>query len=70
MPHAFATHLAAGDLDSASVADLAFIANLLVFSAVAFPVLGGSENALAEKAVTLGLQSAVVDRFGLFDLSV
>ena len=28
---------------------------------MAFPVLGGPENALAEEAVPLGLQGAVVD---------
>ena len=70
MAHALTAHLALGDLDAAAVADLALIADLLVLAAVAFPVLGGSENAFAVQAVTLGLEGTVVDGLGLFDLAV
>ena len=62
--HALAAHLALGDLDAAAVADLALVANLFIFAAVALPVLGRSENALAEQAVALGLEGAVVDDRG------
>src|SRR4029079_17236433 len=41
----------------------------LVLAAVALPVLRGTEDALAEETVTLGLQRAVVDRLGLRDLA-
>ena len=68
--HALAAHLGAGDLDAAAVADLALVADLLVLAAVALPVLGGPEDALAEQAVALGLEGAVVDGLGLFDLAV
>lgn len=50
---------ALGDLDAAAVADFALVADLLILSAVAFPVLCGPENALAEKAVALGFERAV-----------
>ncbi len=59
-----------GDLHAAAVADLALVADLLVLAAVALPVLGGSEDALAEQAVPLGLEGAVVDGLGLFHLAV
>ena len=68
--HTLAAHLALGDLHAAAVADLALIADLLILSAVAFPVLRGPENALAEKAVALGLKRAVVDGLRLFDFAV
>ena len=67
--HALTAHLALGDLDAAAVADLALVAYLLVLAAVALPVLGRSENALAEQAVTLGLKGTVVDGLGLGDLA-
>ena len=48
----------------------ALVAHALVAAAVALPVLGGPEDALAEQAVALGLEGAVVDGFGLFHLAV
>ena len=36
----------------------------LIFSAVAFVVLGWTENAFAEEAIALGLICAIVDGFG------
>ena len=68
--HALTTNLCLGDLDTAAIADLALVADALVLAAVALPVLGRSKNALAVQAVTLRLQGAVVDGFGLFDLAV
>ena len=68
--HALTAHLGAGDFHAAAVADLALIADLLILAAVALPVLGGPENALAEQAVPFRLQGAVVDGLRLFHLAV
>ena len=68
--HALTAHLGPGDLHAAAVADLALVADLLVLAAVALPVLGGPEDLLAEQAVPLGLQGAVVDGLRLEDLAV
>ena len=70
MAHALAAHLALRDLDAAAVADLALEADLLILAAVALPVLGGSEDALAEQAVALGLEGSVIDGLRLFDFAV
>ena len=67
--HALAAHLGARDLHAAALADDALVADALVLAAVALPVLGGTEDALAEEAVLLGLERAVVDRLGLRDLA-
>ena len=63
--HALAPHLGARDLDAAALADDALVAHALVLAAVALPVLGGTEDALAEQTVALGLERAVVDRLRL-----
>jgi hypothetical protein len=68
--HAVAAHLAACDLDAAALTDDALEAHALVLAAVALPVLGRAEDLLAEEAVLLGAQGAVVDRLGLLDLAV
>ena len=68
--HALAAHLGAGDLDAAALADDALEAHALVLAAVALPVPGGTEDLLAEEAVTLGLERAVVDGLRLLDLAV
>ena len=67
--HALTADLGARDLDAAALADDALVADALVLAAVALPVLGGTEDALAEEAVLLGLERAVVDRLGLGDLA-
>ncbi|SCJ53797.1 Uncharacterised protein [uncultured Ruminococcus sp.] len=48
MAHPFAANLRARYFNAAAVADNAFIANAFVFSAMAFPVFRGPENAFAE----------------------
>ena len=55
--HPFPADFGAGDLDAALVADLVLVLELdaLVLAAVALPVLGGPEDALAIEAVALGL---------------
>ena len=68
--HAVAAHLAAGDLDAAALTDDALEPHPLVLAAVALPVAGRPEDALAEQAVLLGLQGAVVDGLRLLDLAV
>ena len=68
--HALTTHLGAGHLDAAALADDALEAHALVLAAVALPVPGGTEDLLAEEAVTLGLERAVVDGLRLLDLAV
>ena len=67
--HPLAADLGAGDLDAAALADDALVTDALVLAAVALPVLGRTEDALAEQAVLLRLERAVVDRLGLGDLT-
>ena len=69
MAHALAADLGARHLDAALVAHDALVADALVLAAGAFPVLLGTEDALAEQPVTLGLERAVVDGLGLGDLA-
>ena len=61
--HALATYFLFGHFNTTSVADNAFVADALVLAAMAFEVLDGTENALAEEAVALRLVGAVVDCF-------
>ena len=68
--HALAPDLRAGDLDAAALADDALEPDALVLAAVALPVLGGTEDLLAEEAVLLGLERAVVDGLRLLHLAV
>ena len=68
--HPLTTHLGAGDLDAAALADDALEADPLVLAAVALPVPGRTEDLLAEQPVLLGLEGAVVDGLGLLDLAV
>src|SRR5205085_3757802 len=68
--HALAADLGSGDLDAAALADDALEADALVLAAVALPVLGGTEDLLAEEPVLLRLQGAVVDGLRLLDLAV
>ena len=67
--HALTAHLGPRHLDAAALADDALVADALVLAAVALPVLGRTEDALAEEAVLLRLERAVVDRLGLGDLA-
>ena len=67
--HALPAHLGLGDLHAAAVADLPLEADLLVLAAVALPVLGGAKDPLAEQAVPLGLEGAVVDGLRLLHLA-
>ena len=68
--HPLTTHLGAGDLDAAALADDALEADPLVLAAVALPVPGRTEDLLAEEPVLLRLEGAVVDGLRLLDLAV
>ena len=68
--HALTTNLGTRNLNTAAFANDALEANALVLTAGALPVLRGAKDALAEQAVALGLEGAVVDGLGLFDLAV
>jgi hypothetical protein len=67
--HAFTTNLGLCDFNAALLADHAAVLQALVLAAQAFVVLDGTKNLGAEQAVTLGLEGAVVDGFGLFDFA-
>src|SRR5205807_3119079 len=67
--HPLAADLGARHLDAAALADDPLVADPLVLTAVALPVLGGPEDALAEEPVLLGLERSVVDGLGLGDLA-
>ena len=68
--HALTAHRRLRDLDAAALADDALEAHPLVLAARALPVAGGPEDLLAEEAVLLRLQRAVVDGLRLLDLAV
>jgi hypothetical protein len=68
--HPLAPHLGPSDLDAAALTDDALEADALVLAAVALPVPRRPEDLLAEQAVLLGLEGAVVDRLRLADLAV
>src|SRR5207248_1734916 len=63
--HPLAPHLLPRHLDAAALTDDALVADALVLAAVALPVLRRTEDALAEEAVALGLERAVIDRLRL-----
>ena len=70
MAHPLTANLRAGHLDATALTDDALEANPLVLTAGALPVLGRTEDLLAEEAILLGLERAVVDGLGLLDLTV
>src|SRR5439155_16843817 len=68
--HAVAAHFRTRDLDAAALTNDSLEAHALVLAAVALPVLGGTEDLLAEQAVLFRLERAVVDRLGLLYFAV
>ena len=68
--HPLPTNLRTGHLDAAALTDDPLEAHPLVLAAVALPVTSRSEDLLAEQAVLLRAQRAVVDRLGLLHLAV
>ena len=69
MAHALAADLRHGDFNAALLADDALVLHALVLAAQALVILDRTKNARAEQAVTLGLERAIVDGFGLLDLA-
>ena len=70
MTHTLTAYLGLGNFYTAAFTDLALIANLLITSAMAFPVLLWAKDTLTEQTVTLRLQCSIVDGFRLLDLAV
>ena len=67
---ALAANFAERDFNAALIADDSAMLHALVFAAEAFPVGDGAKNFGAEKAVTFGLEGAVVDGLWLGDFAV
>ena len=70
MPHSLAAYLGPRDFYTASFANDAFVLDLLVAAARAFPVFDGAKNALTEQAIAFRLEGPVVDSFRLFNFAV
>ena len=70
MTRTFAAHLLLGDFHPATVTHDAFITNALVFSAMAFVILGRAKNTLAKQAVALRFVRAVINGFGFQHLTI
>src|SRR5690606_12667371 len=69
MAHALAAHARQGHFHAALLADDALVLHALVLAAKTLVVLDRPEDARTEKAVTLRLAGAVVDRLRLLDLA-
>ncbi len=69
MAHALAPHPRQGDFHPAFFADDALVFHALVLAAQALVILDRPEDAGAEQPVPLRLESAVIDGFGLLDLT-
>ena len=67
--HPFPTHLLLCNLNAATVADDATVADSLVLTAMALVVLCRTEDLLAEETVSLRLVCPVIDGFRLQYLS-
>ena len=68
--HPLAADLRAGDLDATALTDDALESHPLVLAAVALPVLGRTEDLLAEQPVLLRTKRPVVDGLGLLHFAV
>ena len=68
--HSFSSDLCFCDFNTAAFADLALVTESLVFAAMAFPVLHGTEDTLAEKTVFFGFKGSVIYCFRFLDLAV
>ena len=69
MSHTLTAHAGLRNLYAAAVADNPLVADLLVLSAMALPVLARSENLFAEQTVLFRLQGSVIYGFRLLDLA-
>ena len=69
MAHALAPNARQRHFNAALLADDALVLHALILAAEAFVILDRSKDTRAEKAVTLWLERAVIDRFWLFDFA-
>ena len=70
MAHTFTANPGECDLDTATVANHAFVLNPLIFSARAFPVARRTKNSLAEKSALLRFKGAIINCLWIFDFSL
>ena len=70
MAHTLTADFLLGNLHSAAVTDYSFVTDALVLATMTFPIASGTEYALAEQSVTLGLVGTIIDSLGLCNLSV
>jgi hypothetical protein len=68
--HALTTNGGLGNFYSTTLTNNSLEANALVLSTRAFPVLGRTEDLLAEQTVLLRLESSVVDGLRLLNFTV
>ncbi len=68
--HALTAHRSKRHFYTATVANNAFVLNLLELAACAFPVLRRTENLFAEQTFLLRTVRAIVNRFRILDLTV
>ena len=68
--HPLTTHLGTGDLYAAALTNDPLVADPLVLTAVALPVLLRAKDPLVEETILLRLERAVIDRFGFLHLTV
>ena len=69
MSHALAAHSGEGDLDSASIAGNALMFYSFIFTASAFPVAIGAEDAFAEESPFFRFKGSVVYGFWILHLA-
>lgn len=68
--HTLAANLALGNLNAATVANNALVADAFVLTAVTLPVLHRSEYLLTEESVTLRLEGSVIYCLGFQNLAM
>ncbi len=69
MPHTFTPDTRTVHRYPAAVTGDPFEFNSLVFTAVTFPVTHGPEDLFAKQAVFFGLEGAVINGFGFFNIA-
>ncbi len=69
MAHTITANARNGDFDPATVANHALILDPLVFTTGTFVIANWPVNTLAKKTTWLRFKCAIVDRFGIVDLT-
>ena len=65
MSHTFTAHFLFSNFHTTTVADDTFITDTLIFTAMAFVILNGTKNALAEQTIAFGFVRTVIYGFRL-----